>query len=65
MREKSKGLSGEEKVKADKEIDELSKKHESLESKIKDPEEAGEDKFEDLKKSIAGAIEEHSPGTGK
>ena len=65
LREKSKGLSGEEKAKADKEIDELSKKHESLEGKLKDLDEAGEDKFEELKRGITSAIEEHTPSTGK
>jgi hypothetical protein len=61
LREKAKGLSGEEKARADKEIGDLSRKHESLEAKIKDLDEAGEEKFEELKKSITGAIEEHSP----
>jgi hypothetical protein len=61
LRDKSKGLSGQEKAKADKEIEELSKKHESLDAKIKELENAGEDKFEQLKKSI----EEDHPGTGK
>jgi hypothetical protein len=65
LREKSRGLSGEDKAKADKEIDEMSRKHESLEAKLKDLEEAGEDKFEELKKSITGAIEEHRSAAGK
>jgi hypothetical protein len=65
LREKAKGLSGEEKAKADKEIDDLSKKHEGLEAHLKDLEEAGEEKFEHLKKSITSMIEEHAPGTTK
>jgi len=65
LREKAKGLSAEEKGKADKEIEELSRKHEALEAKLKDLDEAGEEKWEELKKSIAGALEEHPPGTGK
>jgi hypothetical protein len=65
LREKSKGLSGEEKAKADKEIDEVSKKHESLEADLKKLEEAGEDKFEELKKSIKNKIEEQTHGTAK
>jgi hypothetical protein len=63
LREKSKGLSGEEKVKTDKEIEDLSRKHESLKAKLKDLEEAGEDKFEELKKGITSMIEEHSSST--
>jgi hypothetical protein len=61
LREKAKGLSADEKAKAGKEIEELSRKHEALEAKIKDLDEAGEEKFEELKKGITGAIEEHSP----
>jgi len=59
LREKAKGLTGEDKAKADKEIDELSKKHSTLESKLKDLEDVAEDKFEDLKKGIHSVIEDH------
>ena len=65
LREKAKGLSAEEKPKAEKEIEELSRKHEALEADLKHLEEVGEDKFEDLKKRITGAIEDHTHGTGK
>jgi hypothetical protein len=61
LREKSKGLSGDEKAKADKEIDDLTKKRESLGDKIKALEEASEEKFQELKKSITGTWEEHLP----
>jgi hypothetical protein len=65
LREKSKGQSGEEKAETDKEIKELEKKHLSLETDLKKLEDAGEDKFEDLKKSIHGAIEDHKSSTAK
>jgi hypothetical protein len=61
LREKANGLSAEEKAKADKELEELSRKHQAPEAKIKDLDEAGAEKFDELKKSIAGAIDEHSP----
>jgi hypothetical protein len=64
LRAKSKGLKGKDQDKASREIDELSKKHESLEARAKELEEAGEEKFEELKKSLSGTVKEHPPGDG-
>lgn len=65
LREKSKGLSGEEKAKADKEIEDLSKRHDALEAKMKELDEAGEEKFEGVKQGLAGELDDHEAGTGK
>jgi hypothetical protein len=52
LRGKAEGLKGADKEKANQEIDALSKKHEAIESKIKDLEGVSEDKFEGLKKAL-------------
>jgi hypothetical protein len=58
LREKSKGLKGDDKARADKEIEALSRKHDALKAKLDDLEGAGEDKFDELKKSITSTMEE-------
>ena len=58
LRDKAKGLTGTDKEKADKEIDALSKKHEALETKMKDLDGVAEDKFEALKKDVEGHLQD-------
>jgi hypothetical protein len=58
LRHKAEGLKGADKEKAQKEIDALSKKHEALETKMKDLDSVAEDKFEALKKDVEGALQE-------
>jgi hypothetical protein len=58
MRDKSKDLKGDDKAKADKEIEDLQKKHDTLTGKAKTVEEAGEDDFESLKKDVTREVEE-------
>jgi len=55
---KSEGLLGEEKTSAKKELQELEAKHEKLVSQIKELEEAGEDKFADIKQDLAKKLED-------
>jgi predicted nucleic acid-binding Zn-ribbon protein len=57
LRDKAKGLTGADKEKANKEIDALTKKHEALESKMKDLDGVAEDKFEALKKDVEGHLQ--------
>lgn len=64
-RDKAKGLTGAEKEKADKKIDALTKKHEALESKMKDLDGVSEDKFEALKKDVEGALQESDKDESK
>jgi hypothetical protein len=47
-RDKAKGLKGDAKAEADKNIDELAKRHEALDAKLKDLDNVTEDKFEGL-----------------
>jgi chromosome segregation ATPase len=55
--EKAKGLTGDEKVKMQKELDDLMTKHDRLQQQIKKLDDVGEDKFKDieadLKKDLA------------
>jgi hypothetical protein len=62
LKDKSKGLSGEAKAKAEKEHEALTKKYQELENKMKDVENSREEKFDDVRKSIAGAFDEDKPG---
>jgi hypothetical protein len=57
-RDKAKGLTGAEKEKAEKKVDALTRKHEALETKMKDLDGVSEDKFEALKKEIEGHLQE-------
>jgi len=57
LRDKAKGLTGADKEKADKQIDALTKKHEALESKMKDLDGVAEDKFEALNKDVEGHLQ--------
>jgi hypothetical protein len=57
-RDKAKGLTGTAKEKAEKKAEALSKKHDALESKLKDLEGVTEDKFEAVKKEIEGHLQE-------
>jgi hypothetical protein len=65
LRKNSEGLTGDEKAKADKEIEELKKKHDAVETHLKNLDEATEDKFEDVKKNINSLFDEPKGGTGK
>jgi hypothetical protein len=65
LKEKTKSLAGDAKAKVEKEIATLTKKHEAVESKIKDVETSTEDKFDGLKKSAMKDIEEDEPGKDK
>ena len=58
LRDKAKGLTGADKEKAEKEIDALGKKHEALESKVKDLDGVAEDKFEALTKDVEGHLQD-------
>jgi hypothetical protein len=55
---KAKGLTGDDKAHAEKELAELEKKHERLEKQLKELEDAGEDKFEGTKQDISKSLEE-------
>jgi hypothetical protein len=50
--EKSKGLTGDARVKAEKEIDTLKSKHTNIEDKLKELEASGEEKFEEIKNAV-------------
>jgi hypothetical protein len=54
---KSKGLTGAEKAQTEKEIAELEKKRDRLEKQIKELDEAGEEKFEDIKRDLSQSLE--------
>jgi hypothetical protein len=58
LKEKSKGKSGEEKTKADAEIDKLEKQHKTLKEKLGEIEEATAEKFEGLKKDLKEHLED-------
>ncbi len=55
---KTEGLTGDDKTQARKELSELEKKHERLEKQLKELEEAGQDKFADIKKDLSKSLEE-------
>jgi chromosome segregation ATPase len=54
----SEGLTGDDKAKAEKELGELKTKHDRLEKQIKELDDSGEDKFEDVKKDLSKNLEE-------
>jgi hypothetical protein len=58
LKEKAKGKSGEDKTKADAEIDKLEKQHKTLKDKLGEVEEAGEEKLEGLKKDLKEHLED-------
>jgi hypothetical protein len=58
LRGKHKGQTGEEKAKTEKEIEDLNKQHESIGTRLKEFEEAAEDKIEGARKRL----EEHLRG---
>lgn len=58
LKDKSKDLTGDAKAKAEQEIDALTKNHQSIESKMKEVEEATEEKLSGLKKSFADEYKE-------
>jgi DNA anti-recombination protein RmuC len=58
LRNKVKGQSGEEKTKTEKEIEDLDKKHQTLESKLKDIDDAAEDKLENVQKDVNTLLED-------
>ncbi len=58
LKDKSKDLTGDAKAKAQQEIDALTKNHESIESKMKEVEDATEEKLSGLKKSFADEYKE-------
>jgi TolA-binding protein len=55
---KSEGLTGDDKAQAQKELDELTKKHERLEQQIKELDDAGPDRFESIKQDLAKNLDE-------
>jgi hypothetical protein len=57
LKDKSKGLSGDAKAKADKEIDALGKKHADLEAKAKQVDDTKEEHLEGLMKSVKSELE--------
>jgi len=61
LKDKAKGLSGDAKAKAEKEIDTLSKKHETIESKLKEVDDSTEEKFRALKDSLADELGKETP----
>jgi hypothetical protein len=58
LRGKHKDATGDDKAKAEKEIEELTKKHDALDAKAKEIEEATEEKFDALKQDVTKALEE-------
>jgi hypothetical protein len=58
MRGKANTLSGDAKTKADREIEDLTKRQETLEAKLKDVDNATEDKFENLKQDVTNTLED-------
>jgi hypothetical protein len=58
LKEKAKGKSGEDKTKADAEIDKLEKQHKTLKEKLGEVEEATAEKFEGLKKDLKEHLED-------
>jgi hypothetical protein len=56
LNDKVKNLSGDAKAKAEKEIQALTQKHETIDAKMKDVDESTEEKLESLKKSLAGDL---------
>jgi TolA-binding protein len=58
LKKKSEGQKGEEKAKTDDEIVKLEKKHGSLNSKLKEIEEAAEDKWEGIEKDLKKDLED-------
>jgi hypothetical protein len=65
LRNKSKGLSGQEKAQADREIEDLAKKQEALDARLKDIDEATADKFDGLKKDLTSALEDTAKGADR
>jgi hypothetical protein len=62
LRDRARGLSGQDKARADKEIEGLARKHAALEAKLKDIDEATEDKLEGLKKDVTSVLEDTEKG---
>jgi peptidoglycan hydrolase CwlO-like protein len=55
---KTESLTGDEKTQAQKELGELQKKHDRLEQQIKELEDAGQDRFEGIKKDLEATLED-------
>jgi chromosome segregation ATPase len=55
---KSEGLTGDDKARAQKELDELTKKHDRLEQQIRELDDAGPDRFESIKQDLAKNLDE-------
>ncbi len=55
---KAEGLKGEDKAHATKELADLEKKHDRLEKQLKELEDAGEDKFDGIKRDLSKSLEE-------
>jgi hypothetical protein len=55
---KTEGLTGDDKAHAQKELAELEKKHERLEKQLKELDDAGQDRFESIKKDLSKTLEE-------
>ncbi len=58
LSKESDSLSGDDKTHAQKELSELKEKHEKLVSQIKRLDDAGADKFEDIKNDLSKALED-------
>jgi hypothetical protein len=56
--DKSNALTGDEKAQTQKELTELKTKHDRLVQQIKELDDAGEDKFESIKKDLSRALED-------
>jgi len=57
LKDKAKDATGAAKAKVEKEIESLTKKHDSIESKMKEVEDSTNENFEGLKKSLAEYVE--------
>jgi hypothetical protein len=60
LRRKSADLKGDAKAKAEREIQELAKKHDALDAKMKGIDNEAEETFEDAKKDVSQALDDLS-----
>ncbi len=56
--EKTEGLTGDEKVAAQKELTELNAKHDRIEQQLRDLEDAGQDRFATVREDLTKALDE-------
>jgi chromosome segregation ATPase len=55
---KSEGLTGDDKARAQKELEELKAKHDRIEQQIKELEDAGQDRFASIKQDLSKSLDE-------